>query len=152
MSSLEDLNRILVPWDFSDASENALSWALKLSSASGATVVVLHVGPSTTAFMSPFPDLAGFQMEAWQAARGRREEQAMTRLDEALESRGQRDLMELHYVEAEPVVAIGEAVDEESIDLVVMGTHGREGVARAMLGSVAESVTRHVDVPVLLVK
>ncbi len=152
MSDSQALDRILVPWDFTDQSEAALRWAKKLAGFSEGTVLVLHVGPSTTAFLSPFPDLAGFQMEAWQEARGRREQQAMERMEQSL---GDLDLLagcELHYAEAEPVSAIEEAVKEESIDLVVMGTHGREGVERALLGSVAEGVSRRVSVPVLLVK
>jgi nucleotide-binding universal stress UspA family protein len=147
MSAIVTPRRILVPWDFSDMSRRALDWALKLAGDWEATVLVLHVGPSTTAFLSPFPDLAGFQMDAWQQARGRREEQAMERLQDALGAAAS-----LPYTEADPVAAIEEAVEEEGIGLIVMGTHRREGVARAVLGSVSEVVNRHVDVPVLLVK
>ena len=152
MSKFETPKRILVPWDFSDVSHRALQWARALGGALEAQVVVLHVGPSTTAFLSPFPDLAGFQMDAWQDARGRREEQAMSHMEAALSEASLLRGLELHYVEADPIAAIQEAVTEEHIDLVVMGTQGREGMARAVLGSVAETVNRHVDVPVLLVK
>jgi nucleotide-binding universal stress UspA family protein len=152
MSAIVTPRRILVPWDFSDMSRRALDWALKLAGDWEATVLVLHVGPSTTAFLSPFPDLAGFQMDAWQQARGRREEQAMERLQDALGAAASLPNVELHYTEADPVAAIEEAVEEEGIGLIVMGTHRREGVARAVLGSVSEVVNRHVDVPVLLVK
>ncbi len=41
---------------------------------------------------------------------------------------------------------------ERNVDLVIIGTHGREGVARAFLGSVAERVARHAEVPVMLVR
>jgi nucleotide-binding universal stress UspA family protein len=126
MSAIVTPRRILVPWDFSDMSRRALDWALKLAGDWEATVLVLHVGPSTTAFLSPFPDLAGFQMDAWQQARGRREEQAMERLQDALGAAASLPNVELHYTEADPVAA--------------------------MLGSVSEVVNRHVDVPVLLVK
>lgn len=152
MSDFETPRRILVPWDFSELSRRALQWAHSLSALYESEIVLLHVGPSTTAFLSPFPDLAGFQMDAWQDARGRREEQAMERLEAALSEAGLLSGLELHYVEAEPVAAIEEFVREESIGLIVMGTQARDGMARAMLGSVAESVSRHVKVPVLLVK
>lgn len=144
--------RILVPYDFSELSDRALGLARTLAEPLGAKVLVLHVGLSTTMFLSPFPDLAGFQMDAWTMARGDREEQALGRLEEALTDRQLLGGVELHYAEAEPAAAIEEAVRENQVDLVVMGSHGRVGVGRAVLGSVAETVARHLVQPVLLVK
>jgi nucleotide-binding universal stress UspA family protein len=53
-------------------------------------------------------------------------------------------------IEARPVSAILQAVEERHADLIVMGTHGRTGVERMVLGSVAESVLREATIPVLL--
>lgn len=57
---------------------------------------------------------------------------------------------EPRVIEAHPVAAILQAVGESRADLIVMGTHGRSGVERIVLGSVAESVLREATVPVLL--
>jgi nucleotide-binding universal stress UspA family protein len=54
-------------------------------------------------------------------------------------------------IEGRPVAAILAAARDSSAELIVMGTHGRAGLARAVLGSVAESVLREADVPVLVV-
>ena len=50
-----------------------------------------------------------------------------------------------------PVRVILEYVEDNEIDLVVMGTHGRSGIERQLLGSVTENVVRHADVPVCCV-
>ncbi|MGH7409082.1 MAG: universal stress protein [Candidatus Methylomirabilales bacterium] len=52
----------------------------------------------------------------------------------------------------EPVAAIGQAVTQEGVDLVAMATHGRSGLSRLLLGSVAEAVVRSARVPVLLIR
>ncbi|WP_227380071.1 universal stress protein [Haladaptatus halobius] len=50
-----------------------------------------------------------------------------------------------------PQDAILVYADEHNIDIIVMGTHGRTGVKRALMGSVTETVVRHADIPVLTV-
>jgi nucleotide-binding universal stress UspA family protein len=55
-------------------------------------------------------------------------------------------------LEGSPAESLGAMVAERGVDLIVMTTHGRSGASRLWLGSVAESVVRHVTVPVLLVK
>lgn len=55
-------------------------------------------------------------------------------------------------VDAEaPYEAILEVADQRGADLIVMGTHGRTGLARTVIGSVADRVVRHADIPVVLV-
>ncbi|MFC6737062.1 universal stress protein, partial [Halolamina salina] len=51
----------------------------------------------------------------------------------------------------QPALAIRDAIDELGADLVVMGSHGRSGISRALLGSVAEKVLRKTKIPVLVV-
>jgi nucleotide-binding universal stress UspA family protein len=51
---------------------------------------------------------------------------------------------------ADPAAAVLEAARQTDVDLLVLTTHGRRGVKRAMLGSVAEKVVRHADRPVLV--
>jgi nucleotide-binding universal stress UspA family protein len=57
----------------------------------------------------------------------------------------------VHLVQAEPAKAITETAAREKFDLIVMGTHGRSGLAHLALGSVAERVVRHAPCPVLTV-
>jgi nucleotide-binding universal stress UspA family protein len=60
-----------------------------------------------------------------------------------------RAALEVHLVQAEPGKAIIETAAREKFDLIVMGTHGRSGLAHLVLGSVAERVVRHAPCPVL---
>jgi len=52
----------------------------------------------------------------------------------------------------DPASAIVEAAEEENVDLIVLGTHGRTGLTRLLMGSVAENVVRKAKCPVLTVK
>jgi len=52
----------------------------------------------------------------------------------------------------DPAAAIVEAADQENVDLIVLGTHGRTGLTRLLMGSVAENVVRKAKCPVLTVK
>jgi nucleotide-binding universal stress UspA family protein len=115
--------RLLVPFDFSEGSQRALAYAHSLVAALDGTLLVLHVGPPTTAFLSPFPDLAGFQMDAWVEARAQREEVALERLQAAVaEQLGDHVHPVLVYAEAEVPSAVSEVVAEHGVHLVVMGS------------------------------
>jgi nucleotide-binding universal stress UspA family protein len=138
--------KILVPTDFGDASEHAVDYALDLAKALGSEVVLMH------AFEIPavgFPDGA---LVATADMTNRVLEGAQVGLDRQVaqyEGRG---------VEIRTVIKQGDAwrsiiaaVDELGSDLIVMGTHGRRGLPRALLGSVAEKVVRTARCPVLTV-
>lgn len=143
------LERILVPLDFSDASAAALRRALDLAERAGAEIHVLHVAPGPEAdFDVPFDELPepdrAFYRETWR--------------------RAERELGAfLQRVLTGPVVpkrvltaglashTILDYATHEDMDLVVMGTHGRRGIKRVMLGSVTEEVLQRSDLPVLVV-
>ncbi|MEZ4390622.1 MAG: universal stress protein [Polyangiales bacterium] len=59
---------------------------------------------------------------------------------------------ESRVVFGHPAATILEVATREGADMIVMGTHGRTGLARAMMGSVAEEIVRHADVPVVTVR
>ena len=137
-------NEILVPTDGSPAAEAAIDHAIDLAEKYSARVHGLYV-VDATAFASID---AGSEMVV-----------------EALEQEGERAVEEVSDraaaagVEAETNVVTGTAyrsildyVESEGIDLVVMGTHGRRGIERFLLGSVTERVVRSADVPVLTVR
>jgi|GEM_PF-5473760 len=145
--------RILVPFDFSEGSQRALHYAHALVTALEGTLLVLHVGPPTTAFLSPFPDLAGFQMDSWVNARGKREEVALERLTTAVATElGEHIHPVLMYAEAEVPVAVAEAVSEHGVHLVVMGS--AIGAAHGPLWrSMAEATLRgDGEFPVLVLR
>lgn len=137
---------ILVPTDFGDASEAALDQALDFARAFGAEVVLLH------AFEVPvvgFPDGAIF---ATTEIADRILEGARIGLDRQIEQR------EGAGVTIRGVIRQGDAhrvildvAKEVGAGLVTLGTHGRKGLSRVLLGSVAEKVVRSSSVPVMTV-
>lgn len=137
---------ILVPTDFSVAAETALDHALALAARLGAKVFLLHayelpiIGFPDGAFV-PSADIAtriiaGAEKELADCV-AKRKESSVT-------------IVPL-LKQADAREAILAAVQDLTADLVVMGTHGRRGIARALIGSVAEAVVRACPVPVLTV-
>jgi nucleotide-binding universal stress UspA family protein len=139
--------KILVASDFSDTARVAADWAADFARALASKLVVIH------AFDMPVvgvPD-AAFIVDARTAAR--LSEQAQRGLD--AEVARLRDL----GVEVEGLLRQGDARDvipkaaeTASAGLVVVGSHGRRGLSRALLGSVAESIVRASKVPVVVVR
>ena len=137
---------ILVPTDFSVAAETALDHALDLASKLGAKVYVLH------AYALPiigFPDgtLVPSAEIASSIIRSAEKELAAC---VAKRSESSVEIVPL-LKQADPREAILAATQDLPADLVVMGTHGRRGIARALIGSVAEAIVRVSPVPVLTV-
>jgi nucleotide-binding universal stress UspA family protein len=136
------IRTILHPTDFSEQSENAFHLACALSRDHGARIVALHVAVRPTIAYGEgvvVPDPPDFLDEV----RGRLDRvQAPAgdvRVDRRLE-------------EGDPAMETLRVAREIGADLIVMGTHGRTGFARLLMGSVAEEVVRKSDCPVLTVK
>jgi len=138
--------RILVATDFSDTADRALDYAVALAAALGAEIVLVH------AYEVPvyaFPDGAFL---ATTEISERLAEAARTALDSALASRAASKVpMRGVLRTGTPWTEIEAVATEEKADLVIVGTHGRKGIARALLGSVAEKVVRTAPCPVLSV-
>jgi nucleotide-binding universal stress UspA family protein len=135
---------ILVPTDGSEGAEGAAGHALALASAFGSRVVALSV-VDDRAFSARLADIDPAVGETRDAlARGAREAaEAVATL--AGDDRSVRTAVET----GTPHETIVDYADRIDADLVVMGTHGRTGLDRLLLGSVAERVIRTSDVPVL---
>jgi universal stress protein A len=140
--------RILCPTDFSDFSRNALEHSLAIASAYGAAVTALHVMPQTLMHPELFPYLKDPIFVPVEIR-----ERARERLDQ-LESE-----VEAHGVSFEAVLESGEAAHRilaqaESLpaDLVVVGTRGRGGLERVVLGSVTERLLWNARTPTLVVE
>lgn len=142
------MKRILVPVDFSQASEKAMVHAAEFARAFGATIDLLHVW-ETPKFLPPELVIAspGPQQTLAELAKTRAE----TELEKFVEHAKQLgvEVSWAHTEEGSPAAKIVEEASAHAYDLVVLGTHGRTGVSRALLGSVAERVVRHSRRPVL---
>ncbi len=148
-----DVARILVPVDFSEGSRTALEAALFIARGFGARVDLLHVWeppayiPIDTALATvgtgPPRTLAAIA----RAEAGRE----MAELVAGLQQRG--ELATRSRIEAgNPADVIVTLVAEAPYDLIVMGTHGRRGFRRLLMGSVAEQVLRRASCPVLTLR
>ena len=137
------LARILVATDFSSQAEEALEWALRLREAFGAKLIFLHVidifslaelscrAVGGDPLLPMLRDEAKNNMQRWH-----------TRVPDSTTI----------IREGSPRPVIVEAAVELDCQMIVMGTHGRSGLAHLLLGSVAEYVVRHSKVPVLTVR
>jgi nucleotide-binding universal stress UspA family protein len=142
------LRSILVPVDSSNFAEHALPYALGIARRTGAEIhlCLVHV-PSET--VSPHYPLAK-AAEAHDAEVRHRDATYVKELVRRLEPSGVtiRPVLLRGYVAA----ALARYVEDQSIDLVVMTTHGRGGLQRAWLGSTADSLLRHSMIPLLLLR
>lgn len=142
---------ILVPDDFSEASRHALAYAATLARALGARLTVLHVGPPIPAVTWAVPDITAQQAALWTEVLAAREQDAHRSL--AHDVAPLSDLgVEPLFREGEPSDVIVDVAGTVGADLIVMGSHGRTGLRRALLGSVAERTARHAACPVLIVR
>jgi len=138
--------KILVATDFSEPSREALNWAADLAKALQARVIVAHV------FDMPIVGLldASILVDATTAARLSDAAQAALDADvEHVRARGAEVEGLLHQGDArDEIPALAHSLGAE---LIVVGSHGRRGVARALIGSVAERILRTSVVPVAVI-
>ena len=134
---------ILHPTDFSESSARALQYAIDLARDYGATLALLHVWQEPAAIFSTAEPIAGLDPAELRA-------EAKARLDAVPTPDGV--VVERHFVEGEPAKEIERFANDRTTDLIVMSTHGRSGISRLVIGSVAEQVLRHAPCPVLTIK
>lgn len=136
------LKHILVPTDFGESSERAETLAVDLATKFDAKITLLHV------WSVPMPSYA----------------EGLTWPIDGIEAAARDALARAHdrlkgaHANTDSVLAAGvvwdrilETTRERDVDMIIMGTHGRRGIPRALLGSVAEKVVRLSPVPVLTV-
>jgi nucleotide-binding universal stress UspA family protein len=136
-------NRILLPTDGSEGINRAAAEAIALAAEVGAELHVLFV-------VEEIPHASEMMSGQLVAQIRQIGEDAIEDIRERADDAG-IDL-ESHIEEGIPHQAILKYADDADIDLVVMGTHGRSGLDRYLLGSVTERVVRTADVPVLTVR
>jgi universal stress protein A len=141
------LKRILVPTDFSDPSHDALTAAMGFASAFGGTLDLVHVTLASAYILPPPIDVATMTFDVGKAL-----EQATAGLAiEEARVRAAGLSCESSTLFGRPDTEIVERAITTRADLIVMGTHGRSGLAHALMGSVAEHVVRHSPCPILIV-
>jgi nucleotide-binding universal stress UspA family protein len=133
--------KILFPTDFSAASQAAMQYATALARDSGATLLIVHVEDLTPVMEDglylppasvPNPEIKKM-------------------LEQVLPS-DQQVPTEHILMLGTPATDILRLAEEHNVDMIVMGTHGRTGLGRMLMGSVAESIVRRAPCPVLTVK
>lgn len=142
-------SHILVPFDESEQSWAAFEYALENHAEDDITLLhvidLLEAGYSTPVDAT----VPGFWEEWFESEKTAAEdlfEDALAAADDADVS------IETETVVGRPARAINEFADEHDVDQIVMGSHGRSGVTRVLLGSVAENVVRRAPIPVTIVR
>lgn len=148
---MSTLGRILVPVDFSPCSRAALDYAVFLSERIGATIDVLHVWePPQHAAPEMF---VLWHQDSHLTLSEFAESEAAQEMDRFLSSVERKMLRARGRLEVgEPVSTILRCATDGEYDLIVMGTHGRTGLAHLISGSVAERVVRRAPCPVTTVR
>lgn len=134
---------ILVPTDFGEAAAHALDRAVEIARAVQARIILLHAcplpyWPALEGAMVPNGDL----VEAMRDAGHKNLARTVARIDPKID-------IQPRLLLGDPRTCILDAAKEFGADMIVMGTHGRRGLARVFLGSTAEAVVRAATVPVL---
>jgi len=145
------VTRILVPTDFSEPSDAALEYAATLAGRLGASLHLLHV------FEDPYLSGGAFAAEMYAPIPADLRDTLLTEAKKQLEDRLAKLAADRFQATADVYTgptarAIADYAKANDLDLIVMGTHGRGGMAHLLLGSVAERVVRTAPCPVLTVR
>jgi universal stress protein A len=130
---------ILFPTDFSTASDAALSHAETLAKQAGATLLIVHVEE---------PPLAYGGGELYYGLPEPNSERIQKMLEDVKPS-DPAVPFEHRLTMGDPAAEVVRIAEEESAEMIVMGTHGRTGLTRLLMGSVAEAIVRRSPCPVL---
>lgn len=144
------LNRILVPTDFSEFSRPALDYGCAIAARFESELHLLHVVPDPAMLV---PEAAAFSVESMQDQTDALTAEAHTRLAKLPSDGWDNGKPVVREVRVGPAfLEIIEYSREQDIDLIVIGTHGRTGLMHVLMGSVAERIVRKSPCPVLTVK
>jgi nucleotide-binding universal stress UspA family protein len=140
------IKTILCPTDFSASSRAALDVALALAKVLGARLHLVHVQQLPYIGFDDSMGMASMSVELLTQLRVRADQQLEAQLELCRAAQVEADVEQVDGVPHHRIVELAEGAD-----LVVMGTHGRTGLPRLMIGSVAERVIRLAKCPVLTV-
>jgi nucleotide-binding universal stress UspA family protein len=145
-SFLEDLmmkaKKILFPTDFSHTGDAALAWATSLARDTGATLLIVHAEEPPTAYGGG-ELYYGIPEPATEDLR---------KMLHKIEPADPAVPFEHRLITGDPAHAVVRLAKDEKVDMIVIGTHGRTGLSRMLMGSVAEAIVRRAECPVLTYK
>lgn len=145
---------IIVPLDGSRFSEHALPYAVTVARHSGSRLHLVHVydhaSPSDLLSVTPY-HYEGIDMEEYEEIYLDEDRAYLDRLARRIDPDGELSI-ETTLLKGEVRRALEQHAEEVEAGLVVMSTHGRTGVSRAWLGSVADTLVRHICLPMLLIR
>jgi nucleotide-binding universal stress UspA family protein len=144
---MKPFHRILVATDFTPASEPALAEAIEMAKGDGTELLIAHAYQTPT--VGQAQSAADAVYDEWLRNLRHRVEERLEPLVEKARDEGVN--AQALILTGTPDEAITEAAAAEAADLVIMGTHGRKGVSRFFLGSVASRVITTAPCPVLTV-
>jgi universal stress protein A len=131
---------ILFPTDFSETTDAGLKYATSFARDTGARLVIVHVHAPVA-----YGGELGYVVPDTDETALRKQLEAVVPADPAIEH-------EHRLLHGDPASEIVRLAEEEHADLIVMGTHGRTGLMRLLMGSVAEAVVRRAPCPVLTIR
>ena len=137
-----ELQRILLATDFSEPSQAALQLATALARDSSATLLICHVTPPEFVYGADEMDAVAIPFEN----PGVRQRLVETQPNDP------QVPCEHHLLVGNPADEIVRLGEEQNVDLIVLGSHGRTGAVRLLMGSIAEAVVRQAACPVLTIK
>jgi nucleotide-binding universal stress UspA family protein len=144
-----DLKKILVPIDFSETSRKAMQYGLSFARQFTAELLLLHVVESAP-LAAPAPPFPVIQDETTRATL---HESAAKQLAGWRNEIGTQVAVKASVREGvSPHAEIVKAATDGNIDLIILGTQGRTGLAHLLIGSTAERVVQHAPCPVLVVR
>ncbi|MBM4306009.1 MAG: universal stress protein [Deltaproteobacteria bacterium] len=139
---MEKFQKILVPLDGSDCAENVFPMVEKLASELKANIALLRV---VLAHTFPGVDPTEAELKVIQEAEG-----YLKKVEDRLKAKGYK--VDSHVRYGNDAEEILDHANQKDIDMIAMTTHGRSGVKRFLLGSVAEKVLRYSPKPIFLVR
>src|SRR5215213_11367726 len=139
---MSPFHRILCPIDFSEASRRALVHAFAVARRHDSSITALHV---QSAFALAAQPEAGLYVDVLPSVHDALADFVAKTIND------ERDRTTLVSTTGEVVEGIIEQAERESSDLIIMGTHGRSGIARVLLGSITERVLREARCPVMTI-
>ena len=141
------VQHVLVPIDFSSTADRALEYAIALAQQLQARLTLLHVLHLTPLAMGE--TATGMTATYLEAQETEAQQLLQASLDRVQHAGLQGDSL---LVQGTPTQTIVDTAGEQGVDLIIMGTHGRTGLAHVFLGSVAEHVIRQAPCPVLVIR
>jgi nucleotide-binding universal stress UspA family protein len=142
-------SKMLIPLDGSDLSERAIVDARNIAQGTDCELILVQVARSP---LGKVPVAEGAPIESERTALEvfSTAQAYLEKVVSRLKQDGCRTRFQV--LEGDPADAIMDFADREKVDIIVMSTHGRSGLSRLLMGSVAEKVARETSYPVLLIK